>query len=137
MPNHTSSEHEWFQKALAAGPGSPERERYLFREGKGRGRKQPPNNWDSVFGGGAWEQVDDGPTARPVVPAHLRPHPARPRTGATPRCARCSTDVLRFWLDRGVDGFRVDVAHGLFKDESLRDEVGPPRRAGRAGARRR
>ena len=60
VPNHTSDEHEWFQKALAAEPGSPERERYIFRDGKGRGRKQPPNNWNSVFGGIAWEQVDDG-----------------------------------------------------------------------------
>ena len=60
VPNHTSDEHEWFQEALAAEVGSPERERYMFRPGKGRGRQQPPNNWNSVFGGIAWERLDDG-----------------------------------------------------------------------------
>jgi alpha-glucosidase len=125
VPNHTSSEHEWFQKALVAGPGSAERERYLFREGKGRGRKQPPNNWGSVFGGGAWEQVDDGPDRPGQWYLHIFDRTQPDLNWRNPEVRSMFTDVLRFWLDRGVDGFRVDVAHGLFKDESMRDVVAP------------
>jgi alpha-glucosidase len=119
VPNHTSSQHPWFKAALAAGPGSPERARYLFRRGKGRGGAQPPNNWESVFGGSAWERVADGEwylhlfdTSQPDLDWR------NPEVGAT------FEGVLRFWLDRGVDGFRVDVAHGLLKEKSLRDQRG-------------
>ncbi len=75
VPNHTSDQHAWFQAALAAGPGSPERARYLFREGRGADGSEPPNNWQSIFGGPAWTRV----RRRPVVPAPLRQLPARPR----------------------------------------------------------
>ena len=125
MPNHTSDEHEWFQKALAAGPGSPERERYIFRPGKGRGRKQPPNNWNSVFGGIAWEQVDDGPDGSTQWYLHIFDRTQPDLNWRNPEVRTMFVDVLRFWLDRGVDGFRVDVAHGLFKDARLRDEKNP------------
>ena len=93
VPNHTSSEHAWFTAAMAAGPGSPERARYLFRKGKGRGGTQPPNNWESVFGGPAWTRVDPS-TGSGTAPASgtstssTRPSPTS--TGATPRCRRCS-----------------------------------------------
>ena len=83
VPNHTSSEHAWFQAALASPPGSPERARYLFRDGRGPDGDEPPNNWRSVFGGAG---VDAG-ARRPVVPAPLRHHPARPRL-AQPRGGR-------------------------------------------------
>ncbi|MGO1939287.1 MAG: alpha-amylase family glycosyl hydrolase, partial [Agrococcus casei] len=60
VPNHSSDQHEWFQAALAAAPGSPERDRYMFRDGKGADGSEPPNNWPSIFGGPAWTRVDDG-----------------------------------------------------------------------------
>jgi alpha-glucosidase len=117
VPNHTSEEHEWFQKALVSEPGSPERERYLFRRGKGRGGKQPPINWRSVFSGIAWEQVPDGEWY-----LHLFDTTQPDLNWRNPEVQEMFRGVLRFWLDRGVDGFRVDVAHGLFKDARLRDQ---------------
>src|SRR5262245_22143699 len=119
VPNHTSSEHAWFREALAAGPGSRERARYLFRRGKGRGGSQPPNNWESVFGGTAWERVPDGEWY-----LHLFDTTQPDLDWRNPEVRGMFEDVLRFWLDRGVDGFRVDVAHGLLKDEHLRDQRG-------------
>ena len=114
VPNHTSSEHEWFQAALASPPGSPERGRYLFRPGRDEG---PPNNWESVFGGPAWTQVPDGEWY-----LHLF-HPTQPDLDWTnPDVPAMFEEVLRFWLERGVDGFRVDVAHGLFKESGLPDQ---------------
>ena len=118
VPNHTSSEHAWFQDALAAGPGSPERARYLFRPGSGPDGAEPPNNWESVFGGPAWTRVDDGEWY-----LHLFDSTQPDLDWRNPEVAEMFEDVLRFWLDRGVDGFRVDVAHGLFKEASLRDQV--------------
>ena len=114
VPNHTSDEHEWFKAALAAGPGSPERARYLFRDSP----DGPPNNWGSVFGGPAWTQLDDGQWY-----LHLFDSTQPDLDWRNPEVPAMFEDVLRFWLDRGVDGFRVDVAHGLFKVESLRDQV--------------
>ena len=119
VPNHTSSEHPWFQQALAAGPGSRERARYLFRPGKGRGGAQPPNNWESVFGGPAWERVPDGEWY-----LHLFDTTQPDLDWRNPEVRAMFEDVLHFWLDRGVDGFRVDVAHGLLKAKSLRDQRG-------------
>ena len=121
VPNHTSSEHPWFQEALAAEPGSDARARYLFRTGR-EGGQEPPNNWDSVFGGPAWTRVDD--TDQWYL--HLF-DPTQPDLDwRHPDVARLFDEVLRFWLDRGVDGFRIDVAHGLVKEQSLRDRVVTP-----------
>ncbi len=118
VPNHTSDEHAWFRAALASAPGSPERARYLFREGRGADGSEPPNNWESVFGGAAWTRVPDGEWY-----LHLF-DPTQPDLDwRNPEVGDMFEDVLRFWLDRGVDGFRVDVAHGLYKEESLRDQV--------------
>jgi alpha-glucosidase len=121
VPNHTSSAHPWFQAALHAASGSPERERYLFRDGKGDGGAQPPNDWQSVFGGPAWTRVPDGQwylhLFAPEQPDLNWDHPA----------VRAEFEsILRFWLDRGVDGFRVDVAHGLIKAPGLPDWGGSP-----------
>jgi alpha-glucosidase len=102
VPNHTSDEHEWFKAALAAGPGSPERDRYVFRD--------EPNQWMSVFGGSAWTQVEDGQWY-----LHLFDARQPDLNWDNPEVRVEFADVLRFWLDRGVDGFRVDVAHGLVK----------------------
>ncbi|MER7457181.1 glycoside hydrolase family 13 protein [Micromonospora sp. NPDC126480] len=116
VPNHTSSEHPWFQAALAAAPGSPERERYLFAEGRGENGELPPNDWESIFGGPAWTRLDDGQWY-----LHLF-DPAQPDLNwRNPEVRTEFEDVLRFWLDRGVDGFRIDVAHGMIKAEGLPD----------------
>jgi alpha-glucosidase len=116
VPNHTSDQHAWFQSALAAGPGSPERARFVFRDGRGPGGGQPPNDWQSVFGGPAWERVADGQWY-----LHLFA-PEQPDLDWTNRDVREEfVATLRFWLDRGVDGFRIDVAHGLAKDPALPD----------------
>jgi alpha-glucosidase len=118
VPNHTSSEHVWFQAALASEPGSPERARYLFRDGRGPDGDEPPNNWRSVFGGDAWTRVPDGQWY-----LHLFDTTQPDLDWRNPEVGDMFEDVLRFWLDRGVDGFRVDVAHGLVKEASLRDQV--------------
>jgi alpha-glucosidase len=119
VPNHTSSDHPWFRQALARGPGSPARARYLFRPGKGRGGDRPPNNWLSVFGGPAWTRVADGEWY-----LHLFDTSQPDLDWRNPEVPAMFEDVLRFWLDRGADGFRVDVAHGLFKVKGLRDQRG-------------
>jgi alpha-glucosidase len=116
VPNHTSSEHEWFRAALAAPPGSPERARYLFRDGRGPEGAEPPNNWRSVFGGPAWDRVEDGQWY-----LHLFDSTQPDLDWSNPEVGDMFESVLRFWLDRGVDGFRVDVAHGLVKAEGLPD----------------
>ncbi|WP_181312427.1 glycoside hydrolase family 13 protein [Nocardioides campestrisoli] len=121
VPNHTSSEHPWFVEALAAPPGSPARSRYLFRTGRGAGAEEPPNNWESVFGGPAWTRVEG--TDQWYL--HLFDSTQPDLDWRNPEVAQMFEGVLRFWLDRGVDGFRVDVAHGLFKEESLRDQDRP------------
>ncbi|MEV4462929.1 glycoside hydrolase family 13 protein [Micromonospora echinofusca] len=116
VPNHTSSAHPWFQAALAAGPGSPERARYLFAEGEGENGELPPNDWESIFGGPAWTRIDDGQWY-----LHLF-DPAQPDLNWRHPEVRAEFEgVLRFWLDRGVDGFRIDVAHGMIKAEGLPD----------------
>ena len=116
VPNHTSHEHAWFRAALASGPGSPERARYIFKSGRGDDGHEPPTNWQSVFGGPAWTRVDDGEWY-----LHLF-DPTQPDLDWTNEEVRAEfDDILRFWLDRGVDGFRVDVAHGMVKDPAFPD----------------
>jgi alpha-glucosidase len=118
VPNHTSSDRDWFQDALAAGSGSPERARYLFRDGRGPGGSEPPNNWPSVFGGPAWTRVPDGQWY-----LHLFA-PEQPDLDVTnPEVLADLEATMRFWLDRGVDGFRIDVAHGMAKPAGLPDMV--------------
>ncbi|MCZ7420974.1 glycoside hydrolase family 13 protein [Verrucosispora sp. WMMA2121] len=116
VPNHTSDKHPWFTAALAAAPGSPERARYLFADGKGDDGAQPPNDWESIFGGPAWTRVPDGQWY-----LHLF-DPAQPDLNwRHPEVRSEFEDILRFWLDRGVDGFRIDVAHGMIKAAGLPD----------------
>ncbi|WP_022882822.1 glycoside hydrolase family 13 protein [Gryllotalpicola ginsengisoli] len=123
VPNHTSSAHEWFKLATLAAPGSPERDRYLFRDGRGEHGELPPNNWKSVFGGPAWTRIEDG-TENPQWYLHLFDAGQPDLNWRNPEVVAEFHDVLRFWLKRGVDGFRVDVAHGLIKQADLPDLVG-------------
>ena len=116
VPNHTSEDHEWFQAALASPIGSPERARYVFRNGKGENGELPPNNWKSLFGGPAWSRIDDGQWY-----LHLFDSSQPDLNWENPEIWEEFRSVLRFWLDRGVDGFRVDVAHGMVKAEGLPD----------------
>jgi alpha-glucosidase len=121
VPNHTSSEHPWFVAALAAAPGSPERARYLFRPGRGSGGELPPNDWRSVFGGSAWDRIVEADGAPGEWYLHLF-DPGQPDLDwSNPEVRAEFDDVLRFWFDRGADGFRIDVAHGLAKDPLLPD----------------
>ncbi|WP_233576208.1 glycoside hydrolase family 13 protein [Saccharopolyspora rhizosphaerae] len=121
VPNHTSDQHRWFREALAAGPGAPERERYVFRPGRGADGSEPPNNWRSVFGGPAWTRAADGEWY-----LHLFAPEQPDLNWSNPEVHDEFADVLRFWFDRGVDGFRIDVAHGLAKDPALPDLTGAP-----------
>ncbi|ABP53278.1 glycoside hydrolase family 13 protein [Salinispora tropica] len=116
VPNHTSSAHPWFQAALAAAPGSPERARYLFAAGRGAEGELPPNDWESIFGGPAWTRLPDGQWY-----LHLFDSAQPDLNWRNPEVRAEFEDVLRFWLDRGVDGFRIDVAHGMIKAEGLPD----------------
>ncbi len=118
VPNHTSSQHPWFQEALASEPGSPQRARYLFRDGRGPDGELPPNNWHSVFGGPAWTREPRGQWY-----LHLFDSAQPDLDWRNPDVGDHFEEVLRFWLDRGVDGFRIDVAHGLVKEEGLRDQL--------------
>lgn len=116
VPNHTSTAHRWFRAALADGPGSPARDRYLFRPGRGERGELPPNDWRSVFGGPAWTRVPDGEWY-----LHLFAPEQADLNWRAPDVRAQFRDILRFWLDRGADGFRVDVAMGLYKDATLPD----------------
>ena len=121
VPNHTSTEHRWFRAAVAAGPGSAARDRYLFRPGRGPGGEQPPNDWVSVFGGPAWTRVTEPGGEPGEWYLHLF-DPAQPDVNwEHPEVRAEFADTLRFWFDRGVDGFRIDVAHSLIKEPGLPD----------------
>ena len=133
VPNHSSDQHEWFQAALAAAPGSPERARYLFREGKGKKGELPPNNWESVFGGPAWTRVIDADGAPGQWYLHLFDSSQPDFDWSNEEVRAEFRRILRFWLDRGVDGFRVDVAHGLIKADGLPDYTPPADAASMGG----
>jgi alpha-glucosidase len=117
VPNHCSSEHPRFKAALAAAPGSPERDRFVFRDGRGPGGELPPNNWTSSFGGPAWTRVTDGQWY-----LHLFEAGQPDWNWRNPDVRAMFEDVIRFWMDRGAAGLRVDVAHGMFKDPDLPDD---------------
>ena len=126
VPNHSSDQHEWFQQALAAAPGSAERARYMFRDGQGENGELPPNNWESVFGGPAWTRIVEPGGAPGQWYLHLFDSSQPDFDWSNEEVREEFRRILRFWLDRGVDGFRVDVAHGLVKAEGLPDYIPDP-----------
>ncbi|GIL30295.1 glycoside hydrolase family 13 protein [Actinocatenispora comari] len=121
VPNHSSDEHVWFQQALRAAPGSPERDRYVFRDGRGAHGEQPPNNWPSAFGGPAWHRVTEPDGTPGQWYLHLFDPKQPDLNWENPEIWADLETTLRFWLDRGVDGFRIDVAHGMAKPAGLPD----------------
>ena len=116
VPNHTSTDHVWFQEALASAPGSRARTRYHFRPGRGSDGAEPPTDWISVFGGRTWSRVGDGEWY-----LHLFDSTQPDLNWANPEVRAEFVDIIRFWLDRGASGFRVDVANGLEKDPTYPD----------------
>jgi alpha-glucosidase len=118
VPNHVSDQHPWFQAALGSTPESPERARFWFRPGRGANGNEPPNQWQSIFGGNAWTRVADGEWY-----LHLFA-PEQPDLNWThPDVWAEHENVLRFWFDRGAAGVRIDSAALLMKDPKLRDEL--------------
>lgn len=121
VPNHSSDQHRWFKAALAADPGSTARDRYIFRDGRGEAGELPPNNWQAVFGGSAWQRI----TEKDGRPGHWYLHlfaVEQPDFNwENQEVHEYFEKTLRFWLDRGVDGFRIDVAHGMVKAPGLPD----------------
>lgn len=121
VPNHTSDMHPWFQAALAGGPGNPDRSRYHFRDGRGEFGQEPPNNWTSEFGGRVWTQVREADGHPGQWYLHLFSPQQPDLNWDHPDVPADFEHTLRFWFDRGVDGFRIDVAHYLVKDALLPD----------------
>ncbi|WEV63944.1 glycoside hydrolase family 13 protein [Bifidobacterium sp. ESL0732] len=121
VPNHTSTKHRFFKEALRAGRGSAARDRYIFREGRGKNGELPPNDWQSFFGGPAWKRVDDGQWY-----FHLFAVEQADLNWKNPDVHEEFRKTFRFWSEHGVDGFRIDVAHGLAKDFDSRsmEELG-------------
>ncbi|GAA4750636.1 alpha-amylase family glycosyl hydrolase [Gordonia alkaliphila] len=125
VPNHTSDQHAWFSAALGAGPGSPERARYHFLPGRGETGELPPNNWTSVFGGPAWSRVREADGELGEWYLHLFAPEQPDLNWDNPEVMADLETTMRFWLDRGVDGFRIDVAHGMAKAPGLPDMTEP------------
>jgi alpha-glucosidase len=119
VPNHTSDQHPWFLESRT-GPKSPKHDWYVWREPGPDG--SPPNNWESYFGGPAWTYLE--PPGKWYL--HSFHHGQPDLNWENPHVREAMLDVMRFWLDRGVDGFRVDVVWLLSKDPELRDNPANP-----------
>ena len=130
VPNHLSFEHRWFVDAVASPPGSPERARFHFLPGRGTDGELPPNDWPSVFGGSAWTRVD--PSENGEWYLHIFDHSQPDVNWENPEVRTEFEAVMRFWLDRGAAGFRIDVAHSLMKAPGYPDLEGRSHRDGPA-----
>ena len=128
VPNHVSSSHHWFIEAIKSAPGSDARKRFHFQDGKGENGELPPNNWVSLFGGPAWTQIESSNEKPGQWYLHLFDK-SQPDLNWTNNEIISDFDrTIRFWLDRGVAGFRVDVALGLCKDMTYPDDIDPQKR---------
>jgi alpha-glucosidase len=116
VPNHTSDQHPWFLESRSS-KDNPKRDWYIWHDGP---EGKIPNNWLSVFGGSAWEW--DPHTEQYYYHAFLKEQPDL--NWRNPEVIKAMTDIMEFWLERGVDGFRIDVMWHLIKDKHLRDN--PP-----------
>ena len=125
VPNHFSTEHVWFKAALNSTPGSAERARFHFYDGRGESGEIPPNNWNSIFGGPAWTRIKEKDGNLGQWYLHLFDSTQADLNWENDDVKNDFEETLRFWLDKGVDGFRIDVAHGLAKDEILKDHHNP------------
>jgi alpha-glucosidase len=125
VPNHCSDQHEWFQAALKAAPGSLERSRFHFLDGKGDSGELPPNNWPSVFGGQAWQRIIEGDGKLGQWYLHIFATEQPDFNWEHPDVREHFENILKFWLDLGVDGFRIDVAHAMIKAQGLPDIIEP------------
>ena len=121
VPNHSSDQHELFRRAIEGGPDAPERDLYVFAEGRGENGEEPPNNWTSIFHGPAWTRITEADGTPGPWYLHIFDTSQPDWNWEHPAVHELFQDVLRFWLDRGADGFRVDVAHGMVKPEGLPD----------------
>jgi alpha-glucosidase len=121
VPNHGSDQHRWFKAALADGPGAPSRSRFWFRPGRGPTGDEPPNNWQSIFGGPAWTRVTEPDGTLGQWYLHLFAPEQPDFNWESPDVRAEFEDVLRFWFDRGVDGIRIDSAALCTKDPALPD----------------
>ena len=122
VPNHTSREHAWVQEVLHSEPGSPAWDRYVIKEGKGSNHELPPNNWKSIFRGDAWSPlvIANGEHIKYWY-LHIFDSSQPDLNWENPEVRTEFDDILKFWFDLGIDGFRIDVAHGLIKDQSFPD----------------
>ncbi|MFT4210857.1 MAG: glycoside hydrolase family 13 protein [Microbacterium sp.] len=116
VANHTSSRHPWFVEALASPRGSAARDRYHFQDGRGPGGGEPPSDWESMFGGSIWERVHSSGREPDQWYFHIFAREQPDLNWDHPDVRADFIRTIRFWADRGVDGFRVDVAHALAKD---------------------
>jgi alpha-glucosidase len=118
VPNHSSDQHAWFQAALNSPAGSPERGFYHFKDGNG---DLPPNNWVSMFGGPAWTRITSPDGSKGQWYCHLFDSSQPDLNWENPKVQEAFEEILKFWLDRGVDGFRVDQPHAMAKAVGLPD----------------
>ena len=130
VPNHCSDQHPWFQEALNSPAGSPERDRFIFRDAD---EGTLPNNWESVFGGPMWTRTANEDGTPGQVYLHIFDATQPDFNWHNEEVRAMFRDVLRFWLDRGTDGFRVDVAHGMIKADGLPDFTPDPKGASMGG----
>ena len=125
VPNHFSTEHHWFKEALHSEKNSLARARFHFYDGRGSEGEIPPNNWNSIFGGPAWSRVTEADGTLGQWYLHLFDSTQADLNWDNQEVRSDFESTLRFWLDLGVDGFRIDVAHGLAKEEILKDHHNP------------
>lgn len=118
VPNHTSIHHKWFEEALVSEPNSPARNRYIFRDGQGEHGELPPNDWPSHFGDKAWTRIVEPNGELGQWYYHMFAPQQPDLNWQNPEVREHFLEVLKFWGDRGADGFRIDVAHAMSKDLS-------------------